>query len=105
MKLSSDASVFRLTREGATNVASLHDVDKKSIENFPSVYKNSVPAVESDVSNSISAKASISGASISSMLLSRLITAVNAAKCYGSIRRAMHLQNMVDASILETFQD
>jgi hypothetical protein len=35
MKLSSDASVLRLTKEGITNFESLTDFDKKSLERLP----------------------------------------------------------------------
>ena len=39
MKLSSDAAVTRLTYEGITNMESLIDFDKKSIESLPNTCK------------------------------------------------------------------
>ena len=48
VKLTSDASVLRVTHECITNFASLSDFDKKSIENLPSVCKNSIPTIEVD---------------------------------------------------------
>ena len=89
IKLSSDASVLRVTHEGITNFASLSDFDKKSIENLPSVCKNSIPAIEADPTNSITREASVAGENVSSISVSRLITAVNAAKHYRSIARVM----------------
>ena len=89
IKLSPDASVLRVTHEGITNFASMSDFDKKSIENMPSVCKNSIPAIEADPTNSIAPESSVVGANVSSISVSRLITAVNAAKNYGSITRVM----------------
>ena len=87
IKLSSDDSVLRVTHEGITNVASLSEFDKKSIENLPSVFKNRIAVMEEDATNVIASEGSVSGASISMISVSRLITAVNAAKHYGSIDR------------------
>ena len=83
IKISSDASVLRVAHEGITNFASLSDFDKKSIENLPSVCKNSVPVIEADPTNSITPEASVTGANVSSILISRLVTAANAAKHCG----------------------
>jgi hypothetical protein len=104
IKLSSDASVFRFTHEGITNFVSLSDFDKKSIENLPSVCKNSIPAIEADPTNSIAPEASVVGANVSSISVSRLITATNAAKYYGSIAWTMNTQNMAYSSVLVTFK-
>ena len=104
MKISSDASAVRLTHEGVTKSASLSGFDKKSIENLPSVCKNSIPAIEADASNSIAAKSYASGVKISSMSVSRLITNVNAAKHYGLIASAMNPQHISYTSFLETFK-
>ena len=57
MKLSSDASVYRLTHEGIADFSSMCDFDKKSIDNLPSIYKKTVPTIEPHVTNSISSKA------------------------------------------------
>ena len=94
IKLSSDALVIRVTHEGITNFASLSDFDKKSIENLHSVYKNRIPAIEADPTNSIASEASVAGANVSSISVSRLITALNAVKYHGSIAMAMNPQNM-----------
>ena len=101
MKLNSDASMLYLTHDSITNFASLSDFDKKITENLPRVYKNAVPAIDADATNSITP---VTGASISSILASRLITAVNAAKCYGSIARVTTPQNMACTSVFPTFK-
>ena len=104
MKLSSDYLVLRLAHGGITNFTSLSDFYKKGIENFISVCKKRIPDVKADASNSIVAEHSVSGASISSVSVNRLITAVNAANHYSSITRAMIPQNMGYVSVLATFK-
>ena len=104
IKLSSDAAVLRVTHEGITNFASLSDFDKKSIENLPGVCKNGIPAIEADPSNSIASETSVAGANVSLISVRRLITAVSAAKYYGSIARVMNPQNMAYSSVLAEFK-
>ena len=104
IKLSSDAAVLRVTHEGITNFASLSDFDKKSIENLPGVCKNGIPAIEADPSNNIASETSVAGANVSLISVRRLITAVSAAKYYGSIARVMNPQNMAYSSVLATFK-
>ena len=104
MKLSSDASVLRLTHEGITNFASLSDFDKKSTQLLPQIYKNRIAAIVEDLPNNIAAEAAVPGANVSSISVSRLIIAVNAAKYYNSIVRAMNSQNMNYTNVLNTFK-
>ena len=104
MKLSSDASVLRFTHEGITNFTFLSDLDINIVESLIIVYKNSISAIEPDSTNSIVAIASVSGASVSSISLSRPIIALNAGKNYGSISRSMNPQNMEHVSFLATFK-
>ena len=80
MKLSSDASVLRLNHEGVTNSTSLSNFDKKIIENLPSICKNIIPSIEANPTNSIAPEASVSESNMSSMSVSSLVAAVNAAK-------------------------
>ena len=103
MKLSVDASVFHLTHEGITNFASMSSFDKKSIQDFPNICKNVIPSIDADTSNNIGAEAAVSGASMSSISVNRFITAVNAAKCYGSIVRVMNPNNVNYLTFLATF--
>ena len=104
MKLSSDASVLRLTHEGITNFTSLSDFDKKSIQLLPQICKNGIAEILEDIPNNIAPEAAVPGANISSISVSRLITAVNAAKYYDSIARVMNPQNMNYANVLSTFK-
>ena len=53
MKLSSDASVLHLTKEGITNFESLTDFDKKSLECLPATIKEPIDAIVADVPNNI----------------------------------------------------
>ena len=95
MKLSSDASVFHLTHKGITNFSSLSDFDKKGIQHSPKIYKKIIPVIDVDDSNNIGAEATVSGANVSSILVSRLVPVVNTDKHYGSITRVMNTHNMV----------
>ena len=94
MKLSSDASVLRLTKEGITNFESLTDFDKKSIENLPKTCKENIKAITTDAPNGITAERAVPGANLSSISVRRLITAVNAAEYYTSIGRTMTVDSM-----------
>ena len=53
MKLSSDASVVRVTHEGITNYDSLKDFDKATIKNLPKVCKETIDAIPADRANNI----------------------------------------------------
>ena len=104
MKLSSHASALRIAHEGITNFASLYDFDKKNIQNLTRVCKNSIPAIETDATNSIAAEDSVFGPSISSTSVSRFIVAIKSSKHYSSISRVMNLQKIGYASVLVTFK-
>ena len=49
MKLSSDASVLRVTHEGITSYDTLVDFDKADIKNLTRVCKGSIDAIFADV--------------------------------------------------------
>ena len=104
MKLSSHASVLRLTHEGITNFTSLSDFDKKSIQLLRQICKNGIAEIHEDTPNNIAAEAAVPIANISSISVSRLITAVNAAKYYDSIAKVMNPQNMNYANVLSIFK-
>ena len=90
MNLSWDASVLRLTHEHITYFSSLSDFDKKSIDDLPSICKNSVPDIEADATNKVTDEDSVARAHISSISVVRIITAINAANHYGSISSVMN---------------
>ena len=95
IKLSSDNSVScRLVAEGINNYEALLDFDKKSLQSLPATCKEATPAIAADVANGITAEASVAGATISLISVQRLIVAMNAAKYYSSIGRAMNPPSM-----------
>ena len=77
MKLSSDASVLRLTKEGITNFESLTDFDKKSLERLPATISKAIDAIIVDVPNNINAEPAVPGANLSSISVRRLIVGDN----------------------------
>ena len=58
MKLSSDASVLRVTHEGITNYESLRDFDKESLLILPKVCRQTIAAIPDDPANNITAVSS-----------------------------------------------
>ena len=104
IKLSSDASVLRITHEGITNYESLLDFDKKSIQLLPSICKEKINAIPVDDANGITAEAEVSGANISAISVQRLIVATQAASYYKSISRTMHATNMHYTNVLADFK-
>ena len=104
MKLSSDASVLRITHEGITNYESLLDFDTKSIERLPATCKGTINAIVADDGAGITAEPEIAGANLSSISVRRLIVAVKAAEYYTSIGRTMTAQNMHYNQVLKDFK-
>ena len=104
IKLSSDAAVLRITKEGITGWDSLVDFDKKSIERLPAICKDTIPAIAVDVANGIAAEQEVPGANISSIATRRLITAVHAAEYYTSIGRTMNSISMHYTNVLKDFK-
>ena len=105
MKLSSDASVVRVTHEGITDFRSLVDFDKEALQNLPKVCKQGIDAIAADAANNILPKAEVPGANVSSISVQRLlIVASNAARYYHSIGRTMTTGNMHYANILINFK-
>ena len=103
MKLSTDVAVVRITHEGITTYLSLCDFDAKSLQNLPSVCKESIPAVTADPANGITAEIAVNGANIPSISVRRLITAMHAAKYYKSIDRTMDAASMHYTNVLSNF--
>ena len=93
-KLSSDATVLRITYEGITNFKSLDDFDKSSIKSLPRIRKGKIPEIEEDVTGGITAEAEILVDNVSSISVRRLIVAAEASKYYTSIRREMNTVSM-----------
>ena len=104
MKLSSDASVLRLTKEGITNFESLTDFDKKSLERLPATTAKPIDAIIVDVPNNINAEPAVPGANLSSISVRRLIVAMYAAEYYTSIDRTMTVPSMHYNNVLKSFK-
>ena len=104
IKLSSDAAVTRLTYEGITNMESLMDFDKKSIESLPKACKDRIPEITEDLVNGVEPEPMIPGANISSIAVRRLIVASNAAKYYSAIGRVPTTTNMRYTQVLTDFK-
>jgi hypothetical protein len=104
MKLSSDASVLRLTHEGITSLDSLTDFDAKAIKLLPKVCKDNIDAIVADVPNGIAAENAVNGANISSISVQRLIVAADAARYYQAIDRTPTTLNMHYTNVLKVFK-
>jgi uncharacterized protein YjaG (DUF416 family) len=104
MKLSSDASVLRLTHEGITNYDTLIDFDTKSIERLPTTCKETITAIVADEDAGVTAEPAIAGANLSSISVRHLIVAVKASKYYTSIGRTMTAENMHYIRVLKQFK-
>ena len=104
MKLSSDAAVHRICKEGITTFDSLTDFDKKSLERLPSVCKESIAAIVEDLPNGIAAEIAVPGANISSISVQRLIVAMHAAEYYTAIDRNMSVPNFHYTNVLKNFK-
>ena len=103
MKLSSDASVLRVTHEGITSYDTLVDFDKAAIKNLPRVCKVYIDAIAADIANSVHVEAAVRGANVSSLSVQRLIVDENASRYYASIDRTMDAYSMHYGNVLSTF--
>ena len=104
MKLSSDASVARVTHEGITNYDSLKDFDNAAIKNLPKVCRETINAIPADAANNIQAEPVVPGANVSSISAQRLIVAANATRYYDSIGRTIDASNMHYNNVLSNFK-
>ena len=104
MKLSSDASVLRVTHEGITSYETLVDFDKAAIKNLPRVCKGYIDAISADIANNFQAEAAVPGVNVSSISFQRLIVSANAAQYYDSIDSTMDASSMHYGNVLSTFK-
>ena len=93
-----------MTYEGITNMESLIDFDKKSIESLPNTCKERIPEIAEDLVNGVQAEQMIPGANISYIAVRRLIVASNAVRYYTAIGRAPNTTNMRYAQVLTDFK-
>ena len=104
MKLSSDASVLRITHEGVTDLSSLRDFDKDSIESLPRACSRAIIAVVADPENGIEAEPAVPASNVSTVSVHRLTVAANASRYYFSINRALTFGNMHYNNVLDGFK-
>ena len=104
MKLFSNTSVLRVTHKGIRNYDSLRDFDKESLLNLLKVCCQTIAAVPDDPANNITAKPEVPGANVNSILIQRLIVALEAARYYESIGRTMEASNMHYNKVLTNFK-
>ena len=104
MKLSSDASVLRITHEGLTNFESFMDFDRDSIESLSKACSKSIDAIQADQANGIAAENAVPGTNISTISIRRLVVAAQAVKYYNAINRIPDFENMHYVDVLSNFK-
>jgi len=104
MKMSSDASVVRVTYEGITNYLSLLDFDRDSIESLSKACSRPIAAIAEDLPSLIAAEPQVPAANISTISIRRLVIAVQAAKYYTNIGRTPDDSNMHYLNVLSGFK-
>lgn len=85
MKLNSNSAVTRILHEGITDLDSLIDFDKDSIEALPKACSRGIDEIEADEANEIEAEDAVPAGNISIASVHRLIVASNAARYYKNI--------------------
>ena len=80
MKLSSDASILRITYEGLTKFQSFMEFDCDNIESLSKACSKDIDMIVADVPNEISAENAVPGTNISTISILRLVVATNAVK-------------------------
>ena len=71
---------------------------------MPNIYKNRETGIDTDATNNLGAESDVSGASMSSISVRRLVTVINDAKRCSFIDRVMNLHKMSYSSVLVTFK-
>ena len=94
MKLSSDASMLRITYEGITKFQSFMYFDRDSIESLSKACSKDIDAIVADAPNGIAAQNAVSGTNISTISNRRLFVATHDVKYYTTIRQTPDFDNM-----------
>ena len=100
MRLSSDASVLRITYEGLTKFQSFMDFDWNSIESLSKACSKDIDGIINYVPNGIAAKNAVQGTSISTILILQLVIATNSVKYYIAIGKTPYFDNMHYVNVL-----
>lgn len=104
MKLSTNSAVTRILHEGITDIDSLIDFDKDSIEALPKACSRAIDEIEADEENEIEAEDAVPAGNISIASVHRLIVAANAARYYRDIGRNRTVARMHYNNILANFK-
>lgn len=104
MKLSTNSAVTRITYEGITDLDSLMDFDKESIEALPRACARAIPAVDADADNNIEAEEAVAAGNISTISVHRLIVAADCVRYYRDVGRTATIANMHYGNILAGFK-
>ena len=104
MKLSSNASVPRITYEGITKFQSFVDFDRDSIESISKAYSKDIGAIVAYVPNRIAAGNAVPGTSISKISIRRLVVDTDIVKYYTTIVRTPAFDNMHYVNVLGEFK-
>ena len=102
--MSTTAVVLRVAHEGLTAFESLLDFDEKSIKALQTACKEKVPAIAADPDDGIVAQQEISGVSIPSKCILRLIEAIHCAQYYKSIGRSLSSESLHYDNVLMAFK-
>ena len=104
MKLSSDASVLRITCEGLTKFQSFIDFDHNSIKSTSKACSNNIDRIVADVPNLIASENATPDTNISTISILRLVVANNAVKYYTAIGRTTEFDNIHYVNVLGEFK-
>ena len=104
MKLSSDASVLRITYEGLTNFQSFMDSNHDSIKLHPKACSKEINRIIADIPHGIAPENAVPGTNIITISTRLLVVATNAVKYYTAIRRMPKFDNMHYVNVLGEFK-
>ena len=103
MKLSSYASVLRITYEGLKKFDSFTDFDRESIESLGKAYSKTIDDIIADPPNGIQAENEVPQTNISTIYIRRLVVATHAINYHCSIGRVPGYYNMNYVNVLSAF--
>ena len=103
MKISSNASVPRITYEGPTNFQSFIDFDCDSIKSLSKTCSKNIDAIVADLPNGIATENAAPGTNINTISIYRLVVARNDVKYYTAIGRTPNFDNMHYVNMLGEF--
>ena len=93
MKLLSDVSVLHIIYEGITNFDSFTDFDRESIESLGNACIKTIDVIIADPLNGIQGENEVSGTTISTISIRRLVVATHAFKYNRSFGRVPDYDN------------